>query len=353
MDDAVPRSLLLVFLIVAGGFFSGTETALSFCNRIRMQVLADDGNKRAKRVVAMLDEFDRTVVTLLIAINVIHIVAASVATILAVELMGDTGSLVATIITTLAVFFFSETLPKNIARANSDAYMLWVSLPIRIFMIVLKPAAMVLTGLGNFAKKCLNRRGESEPSVTEDEFASMVSGAEEEGVIDHEESDIIQSAIDFDDIVAGEVMTRRENIVAIPVNIEREALKRLLLDNKYSRYPVYDGNADHIIGVVRSVRCLWKLLNGGRFDLREYVTRPYFVRPDMRISQVFEGMSGRRMHMAIVQDEGGHTLGMLTMEDILEEIVGEIYDEEDGEARTPAVPGKESRPATVQGGGKQ
>ena len=336
MDDAVPRSLLLIFLIIAGGFFSGAETALSFCNRIRMQVLADAGNKRAQRAVWILEQFDRAVVTLLIAINILHIIAAAEATVMAVEWMGNSGSLVATVVMTLLVFFFSETIPKNIARANSDSFMLWSAMPIQFFMILLKPIAAVLTGLGDFAKKRLSRHAASQPSVTEDEFASLVSGAEEEGVIDHEESDIIKSAIDFGDIVAGEVMTRRENMVAIPVNIDRETLKKRLIENKYSRFPVYDGTPDHIIGVARSVRCLWRLMGDKPFDLREYITRPYFVRPDMLISDVFEGMSGRRQHMAIVQDEAGHTLGMLTMEDILEEIVGEIYDEDDSAPK--AVP---------------
>ncbi len=338
MDDAVPRSLFLVFLILAGGFFSGAETALSFCNRIRMQVLADAGDKRAQRAVWILEQFERAVVTLLIAINLLHIIAASTATVMAVKWMGDSGSLVATEVMPLLVFFFSETIPKNIARANSDSFMLGSAAIIQFFMILLKPAAAVLTGLGVFAKKRFSRHAAAQPSVTEDEFASMVSGAEEEGVIDHEESDIIKSAIDFGDIVAGEVMTRRENMIAIPVNIGREALKKRLIDTKYSRFPVYDGTPDHIIGVARSVRCLWRLMGDAPFDLREHITRPYFVRPDMPISDVFEGMSGRRQHLAIVQDADGHTLGMLTMEDILEEIVGEIYDEDDSAPR-PAPKG--------------
>ena len=207
-------------------------------------------------------------------------------------------------------------------------------------MTILKPVALLLTGLGSFVKKNVNRHGDSVPSVTEDEFASIVTDAEEDGVIDHDESTIIKSAIDFGDIVAGEVMTRRENMVTIPVNIDHESLRKILLDNKYSRFPVYDGNPDHIVGILRSVRCLWKLMNGTRFDVRETLTRPYFVRPDMPISHVFEGMSARRAHMAIVQDEGGHTIGMLTMEDILEEIVGEIYDEDDNEGKSAAAPQK-------------
>ena len=329
MDDAVPRSLLLIFLILAGGFFSGAETALSFCNRIRMQVLADAGNKRAQRAVWILDQFDRAVVTLLIVINVLHIIAAAVATMMAVEWMGNSGSLVATVAMTLLIFFFSETIPKNMAKANSDAFMLWASFAIQIFMVVLTPFAVVLTALGNFFKARLSRHAASQPSVTEDEFASMVSGAEEDGVIDHEESDIIKSAIDFGNIVAG------ANIAG---NMDREALKKKLIENKYSRFPVYDGTPDRIIGVARSVRCLWRLMGDQPFDLREYITRPYFVRPDMLISEVFEGMSGRRQHLAIVQDAEGHTLGMITMEDILEEIVGEIYDEDDS-APKPAPKG--------------
>lgn len=337
MDDAVPRSLLLIVLIVAGGFFSGAETALSFCNRIRMQVLSDAGDKRAQRTIWVLERFDRAVVTLLIAINLIHIIAASMATVMAVRMMGNSGSLVATVVMTLLVFFFSETIPKNIAKVNSDSFMLTTSGILQMFMIILKPIAVVLTGLGVFVKNRFNARTGSIPSVTEDEFASMVSGAEEDGVIDHEESDIIKSAIDFGDILAGKIMTRRENMIAIPANIDRESLKKQLIETKYSRFPVYDGTPDRIIGIARSVRCLWRLMGDGPFDLREYITRPYFVRPDMLISEVFEGMSGRRQHMAIVQDEEGHTLGMLTMEDILEEIVGEIYDEDDSAPRLPPV----------------
>ena len=195
MDDAVPRSLLFICLLLAGGFFAGTETALSYCNRIRMQVLADDGYKRAKRVVSILDQFDRAVVTLLIAINVIYTTAASVATIVAVNAMGNIGSVIATVFSTLAVFLCCETIPKNFARANSDAYILRVSLPLKFFMTILKPVALLLTGLGSFVKKIVNRHGDSVPSVTEDEFASIVTDAEEDGVIDHDESTIIKSAI--------------------------------------------------------------------------------------------------------------------------------------------------------------
>ena len=334
MDDIVPRSLFLLALLLCGGFFAGSETALSYCNRVRIQVLADDGDASAERVLNILDHFDRAVVTLLIAINITYTLSASVATMLAVSLMGDAGSVVATILTTLAVFLCCETIPKNFARANADAYLLRVSAVLHGMMIVLYPLSMVLSGLGNLARSILSRHTAAQPSVSEDELASIVTDAAEDGVIDHEESDIIKSAIDFGDIRASEVMLPLEKMVCIPLDIDNDSLRRMLIDEKYSRIPVYVGNMDHIVGFIRSVRCLWRLLNDSSFKLRENLYRTYIVKPDMLISQVFEGMSRRRSHIAIVQDEDGHTVGMLTMEDILEEIVGEIYDEDDSNADT-------------------
>ena len=179
MDDSIPRSILLVFaLILTGGFFAGSETAFSFCNEVRMRTLADDGNRRARRVVRILDDFDRTVVTLLIAINTIYILAASIATTAAVSKMGNIGSVVATVVTTLCVFLFAETIPKNIARTNSDAYALFVAYPITF----LKPLAILFTYLGDSVKKALPKKP-AQPDVTEDEFEEMVDNVEEDGLI--------------------------------------------------------------------------------------------------------------------------------------------------------------------------
>lgn len=339
MDDSIPRSILLVFaLILTGGFFAGSETAFSFCNEVRMRTLADDGNRRARRVVRILDDFDRTVVTLLIAINTIYILAASIATTAAVSKMGNVGSVVATVVTTLCVFLFAETIPKNIARTNSDAYALFVAYPITFFRIILKPLAMLFTYLGDSVKKALPKKP-AQPDVTEDEFEEMVDNVEEDGLIEPVEKEIIKSTIHFSDIMAGDVMTPREKIVAIPLSASRDELKRILLDEKYSRFPVYDGDIDHIEGVLRSPAVLWKLMNDQPVDTLDNITRPYIIRSDLPVSKVFEGMSGRHTHMAIVADNGV-TRGVITMEDILEEIVGEIYDEDDNEGKSAAAPQK-------------
>ncbi len=332
MADDISRSIaLIISLMLMGGFFAGSETAFSFCNEIRMRTLATDGNRRAKRLVRILDDFDRTIVTLLIAINVIYVSCASVATVACVRIMGAGGSVVATVVITLSVFLFSETIPKNIARMNADAYALLVAYPITFFRVIFKPLAMLFTWFGDFVKHILPKKAPL-PDVTEDEFEEIVDTVGEDGLIEPVEQEIIKSTIHFGDIVAESVMTERDHCVGIPVNATQEELKRILTEEKFSRFPVYDGDIDHICGVLRSSAVLWKLMNGQTVDILDNTTRPYIIRPDMPVNKVFEGMSGRHTHMAIVAEQG-ITRGVLTMEDILEEIVGEIYDEDDVEAR--------------------
>lgn len=332
VDDSIPRSILLIIgLILTGGFFAGCETAFSFCNEVRMRTLAEDGNRRARRLVRILDDFDRTIVTLLIVINIVYILVASVATMAAVKIMGPAGSVIATVVTTLCVFMFSETIPKNFARANSDAYALFVAYPIAFFRVILKPLALLFTWFGETVKKILPKQP-ALPDVTEDEFEEIVDTVEEDGLLEPVEKDIIKSTIHFGDIMAGDVMTPIGNVVGIPADITPEALKDILVEEKYSRFPVYQGDIHHIVGVLRSTAVLYKLMNGIPVDLQDVIARPYIIRSDLPVNKVFEGMSGRHTHMAIVADNG-ETRGVITMEDILEEIVGEIYDEDDVEAR--------------------
>lgn len=326
-DDSIPRSILIVCLILSGGFFAGCETAFSYCNKIRMRMLADDGNRFAKRVVTIVEDFDRTIVTLLIAINVIYITASSIATVMAVRLLGNAGSVLSTVLMTLSVFLFAETIPKNIARVNSDAYALIAAYPIVLFRTIFKPVAMLFTWLGERVKSLMPKH-EEEPTVTEDEFTEMVEGIAEDGLIEPEETEIIKSAIEFSEIMADSVMTPVEKVVGVPLRATPEEVKRILIEEKFSRFPVYDGTMDKIIGVMQASSVLYKLMKGHPLDLRDNLTRPYVIRPDMPVSKVFKGMGGRHTHFAVVADQGV-TLGIITMEDILEEIVGEIYDEDD------------------------
>ena len=333
MDDTIPRSIWLIILIIAGGFFAGAETAFSYVNTVRMRMLADDGDRRAKRVVRIIDNYDMTIVTLLIVINIVHILASVIATSLFIDLTGSTaiGPIVATVIITLAIFIFSETIPKNFAKVNSDAFSSAVALPIIWFTVILYPLAWLLTKFGEGVKKIFRLR-DDEPSVTEDEFSAMVEDAAEDDIFEPEESEIIKSAIEFGDTKVSEIMTPKESIVGISVKADDDEIKQIMIDEKYSRFPVYRGSINNIVGVVRASSALLKMINDDDdFSIRESMIKPMFCSPDDMVDDVFERMCNRKNHFAVIRDEDERTLGIVTMEDILEEIVGEIYDEDDTE----------------------
>lgn len=334
MDD-LPRSILIiVFLIIAGGFFAGAETAYAFTNKVRLELEAQENSRRAQKAVRILDDFDTAVVTLLIVINIVHIAASSIATSLFIEITGSStwGPVSATVIITLAIFIFSETIPKNFAKTNADAYVRMFSPVLYCLMVLLKPLSLLLTGFGELVKKIF-RIKDTEPSVTEDEFSAMVEDAGEEDVFEPGETEIIKSAIGFGDTTVGEIMTPREKIVAIPLKADDDEIKRILIEEKYSRFPVYRGSLNNIVGIVRTTNALWQMITENEdFVLRENMTKPIFCTPEDRVDDVFERMCNRKNHFAVVKDEDDKTVGIVTMEDILEEIVGEIYDEDDSYA---------------------
>ena len=327
-DDSIPRSIfLLAVLILCGGFFAGSETAFSYCSRIHLKRRSEDGSRAAARVLEILERFDKLLSTILIGTNVCYTTASSLATVIFVGLLGQTqGPLISTLIVTLAVFFFAETLPKNIARANADAYAETVSLPIRIIMAVLTPISFLFSGIGKLFRLLIGAK--EEPTMTEDEFTAVIEDVEEDGLLEPEESALIKSAIEFSDITAADVMTGVDDMVAIEVSETQESIREKVLHEKYSRLPLYREDKKNVIGVLRSKQMLYALLQEQPLDLMQYMNPPYFIAPDMKLDALFEGLGRRRTHMAFVLGEDG-ILGFVTMEDILEELVGEIYDEDD------------------------
>lgn len=326
-QSSLTRLIVIIILVAVGGIFSGAETALSYCNRTRLKTLASDGNRAAARVISITNSYDRAIVTLLIVINILHVSCASISTVLCVTLFGEAkGSVISTVVLTLVVFLFSETIPKNIAKANSDSFAMGVSRLILALSFVLTPFSVFFTFLGNLVKKIFSN-GEKTPSMTEDELSMVIDNVEEEGVLEHEESDIIRSAIEFGTLRARDVMTVRENIVAVDGSISQDELRSYLLDTRYSRLPVYSGNLDNITGVLQSIDCLEAMLASDTADkeslIEKYSLSPYRVPPDIKLNPLLEGMTRRHMHLAIVTGIGGRTLGVITMEDILSELVGE------------------------------
>ena len=330
--DSIPRSIITIFILLfVGAFFSGTETAYTNVSRVRLLAWAEDGKKSARRALAILEKFDKTLITLLIGNNVAHVVITALATVIAIYLTGEiTGPILATVIITLLVFIFAETLPKNIARVRADEWACGVSLPLQLIIWILTPVDWLFLGLSALFKK-LFRTAEDGPSMTEDEFSSMVETIESEGGLEAEESELIQSAVEFKARPVREVMTPRVHVVGLDLQASPQEQFQTILEEKFSRLPAYRGDLDHIEGILNTKRYLQlKLEAPDSFpEVASLMAEPYFIRPDMSLHALVEEMRRRQMHMAIIQDEWGGTEGMVTLEDLLEELVGDIWDEDE------------------------
>lgn len=333
-DDIIPRCILIAVLVLLGGFFAGSETAFSNCNRVRMKSRADDGEAGAKRVEKVLDRFDKALVTLLIGNNVIHVMATSSATVLAIHWFGSYGSLISTVVMTLIIFIFSETIPKSIAKANSDRFAESVSGILYALMLILTPVAACFTVLSNGLKHLLSSKSD-EPSMTEDDFKSMIETIEDEGALESEESELIQSALVFSDITVSDVLTPRVHITGIdqrdPENVYHEKIRQAT----FSRLPIYNPDMDHIVGILNTKAYMLRLHKEGTCPLEAVMTEPYFIQSEMDIHSLFHEMCRRKLHMAVVLDQWGGTLGIVTMEDILESLVGDIWNEKEASKKDP------------------
>ncbi len=334
MDD-IPRSILILLLILTGGGFAGSETALSYCNKLRAHKRAEEGDKGARVLVYVLDRFDKALSTILICTNVCYVFASSFAAVLFVRHMGTLGAAVSTVVMTVLIFFFAETIPKNVARANADAYAQICAAPVSGLMWILTPLTALFSAIGWVVKRLLPRE-EEQPSITEDEFTSLIDDIQEEGLLEPEETRLIKSAVEFSDKTAGEIMTPLDKMVAVSIREDPERIRELVLQEKYSRLPVYAASPDRIVGILQTKDYLQALLHGARPDIGAIMKLTYDVPPEITLNELFEGLGRRRTHMAIVIDVSGSALGFVTMEDILEELVGEIYDEDDASDRKEA-----------------
>jgi len=321
--------VLIILLIVSAGFFAGSETALSACNRIRIRQLADDGKKAAVTACRIIDDFDRAIVVVLIATNVCHTLAASVAAIMFIGLLGDVGTLVSTVLITLTVFIFADMLPKSIAKERCDSFVLFCAYPLFAFMKLLYPLSSLFTLISGVFKKAHTK---SEPVYTDDELQDIVETVEEEGVFEPEESEIICSAIEFGDLLASDIYLPCEKVVSLSVNTPDDEIKEQLISVKYSRIPLYRDDPYDFIGFLRAEEYLVSLISGSRRSIRKFISPPRYVAFDTPLASVFESMGKYRTHLMFVRDGEGRTIGIITMEDLLESIVGDINDSDDGSA---------------------
>ncbi len=317
----------LVILVAFSAFFSASETAFSSLNQIRLKSRADDGDRTAARVLAMSEQYDKLLSTILIGNNIVNIAAASIGTIIFTKMLGaERGATVSTMVLTIVVLIFGEVTPKSLAKEMPETIATAVAPVLSLLMLVLTP----LTWLFSQWKRLLNHFVHSSESdtITEGELMTMVSEAENDGELTDRESELIRSAIEFDDVEVEEILTPRVDVVAVEDDISLEELAQTFAESGYSRLPVYHGTIDNIIGVVHEKDFyIARLKKATKID--DLVAPTLYTTGSTQISQLLRTLREQHHHMAVVVDEYGGTEGIITLEDILEELVGEIWDEHD------------------------
>jgi CBS domain containing-hemolysin-like protein len=329
MDDGSWLSIAaLTLLLVCAIYFAVAETAFASVTRPKIKARQERGDLRAKNALWILDNFDRAITTILIGTNIVHLSAAAIVTLLVTKHWGTGAVVWGTIATTLVLFYAGEMLPKTIAKRYSEPLCLGTAGLLRFFMGLFKPLALVLTAIGQSAAKLT--KGDGEVSVTEDELYDIIEDMTDAGSLDEEQGDLVQSALEFADVTVEHVLTARVDMAAVDADWPLEKITQFIQTQRHSRLPVYEGQIDNIIGIlqIRKFIKAW-LAQGQALDLRSLLDKPYFVPASTNVDALLPEMSRNRLNMAVVTDPWGGTLGIVTVEDILEELVGEIWDEED------------------------
>lgn len=326
-DDIIRNVLIIIVLVIFSAYFSATETAFTSANRIRLKNMAGDGNRKADRVLKLSEKYDKLLTTILVGNNIVNIAMTSIATILFVKIFGSYGATLATVVITVVVLVFGEITPKSIAKEMPEGFAMASAPFLDKFMVVMTPINFIFTKWKKLVAKILKLN--SEEKITEDEIMTMVEEAEHAGSIQEKHSELIQNAIEFYELKAEDVMTPRPKMTAIDIEeCTKEELADLFRNTGYSRMPVYEEEIDKIIGVINQ-KDFYNYIVGTNKAIADYVMPVVFVGTAMKISDLLKKMQQLKTHMAIVIDEYGGTEGLVTMEDIIEELVGEIFDEHD------------------------
>ena len=320
---------LLLFLIIGGGYFAASETAFASVNPLRIRQRAENGETRAKRAQYILDHFNKALSTLLIGNNIMHIGTAAISTYLVTQLWGEGYTVYSTIVTTVVVFLVSEMIPKQFAKDKPEMMALLFAPSMRILMFLLTPVSVVFDALSAGITKLLPAK--QEPTVTEDELAYLIdtlaeNETEPEG---KRRSALLRSALDFDSRTVGEVMTPLDRVVGIELTMTDEEVRGIIRSNKHSRLPVYLGSPDNIVGILDIRTYIRDSLSGKKTRLHQLIRKTVRVSDAKLIDDLLDEMTQSRTHMCAVSDDAGRVVGIITVEDILEELVGEIMDEDD------------------------
>ena len=324
----ITYTLVIVVCLIFSAYFSATETAFSTFNRIRVKNLAEKGNKRAAMVIKLSDNYDSLISTILIGNNIVNILASALGTLLFARLIGnqDIGATVSTVVLTVVILIFAEISPKSMAKNSPETFAMFSAPIIKVIYIILYPISFLFKKWQDMLAKLSKK--DDDAGMTEEELISIIEEAEEEGDIDKEESNLIKSAIEFGDLEVGDIFTPRIDITALPITAGKDVIAKTFTESGYSRIPMYEGDVDHIIGILYYKDFYFKAYNTN-VSVESILKPVIYVAINQQVNDLMKELQEKQLHLAIVTDEFGSTAGIVTLEDILEEIVGEIWDEHD------------------------
>ncbi len=314
----------IIVLLILSAFFSSAETAFSSASRIRIKQLAET-NKRAKTALDIIEHFDSALTSILIGNNIVNILSAALGTVICTSIFGVSGVGIATAAMTVLVLIFGEILPKSLAKENAEQFCIRAAIPLKILMTILTPVTLIFSGL----KKLLTKEKTEEPTMTEDELKYFINEIENEGVLEERESDLVRSALDLDEKKIAEICIPRVQIVGVERDMTIDEVKDIFFSEKYSRLPVYEKTADSIIGYIHEKDFFNLIENSEETSIKSIIHDVIYTTEFTPCADILSQMQRSKIHLAVVMDQYGGTYGMVTMEDLIEEILGEIYDEAD------------------------
>lgn len=327
MEEQSISLIIIIGCIIMSAYFSATETAFSSLNRIRIKNMAEKGNKRAGLVLKLSENYDGLLSTILIGNNIVNIASASLATVIFVKLLGDeAGASISTVVTTIVVLIFGEVSPKSIAKESPEQFAMFSAPFLNAFMVLLTPANYLFKQWKKLLSLLIRTSGDS--GITEEELLAIVEEAKQDGGIDEQEGSLIKSAIEFTELEAMDIATPRVDVTGIPVDADREEIAAVFGETGYSRLPVYKDKIDDIIGIIYQ-KDFYNQVYRGVCSVEAIVRPALYVAKSKKINVLLKELQKNKMHIAVVIDEFGGTMGIVTLEDILEELVGEIWDEHD------------------------
>lgn len=321
---------ILVLLLLLSGVFSASETALMSLSKIRVRHMMDEKIRKATLINKLINEPSRLLGVILLGNNLVNIAASALATSLSIRFFQNSGIVIATVVTTILVLIFGEITPKTIAAQYPERVSLMVIGFISFLVKILNPIVMVLTNLTNLFIRALGVKvNKKQPYFTEEELRTIVTVSQEEGVLEIEEKQMIHNVFEFGDLHIKDIMVQRTDIVALDIEASYDEVMKIVKDQQFSRYPVYKEGIDHIIGTLNTKDLVFLDITKDNFSIKNYLRKPFYTFEFKKISDVFKEMKKKWVHMAIVLDEYGGTAGIVTIEDLIEEIVGDIQDEYD------------------------